>query len=166
MTEGKKFEEDFKKSIPENCWFYRFKDGTASWERNEDNSFKADKTRFQAKNICDCQVFNGVNLFLLELKSTKSKSLPLSMVRANQIKELTTASKFSGIVAGFVVNFRSVNETYFITIDQFNRFVNEGSRKSIPLDYFFHKTIRIGQERKRVRMRYDLRNFFNKSLLF
>lgn len=25
---GKKFEEDIKKSVPEWCWIYRFKDGT------------------------------------------------------------------------------------------------------------------------------------------
>ena len=44
-NEGKKFEEDFKKSVPKNLFYYRFIDGTSAWDGGN--------ARFQAKNICD-----------------------------------------------------------------------------------------------------------------
>ena len=80
MTSGKRFEKNVKDSIPEEYFYYRFKDGTSSWGGN-------DQVRFQARNICDSMLYNGYNLYLLELKSHKGKSLPLSCIRENQEKD-------------------------------------------------------------------------------
>ena len=44
MNSGKRFENNFKNSVPENVFYYRFRDGTSSWSK-EENSL----TRFQAK---------------------------------------------------------------------------------------------------------------------
>jgi recombination protein U len=149
-SEGKQFELDFKASVPSYVWFYRFKDGTANF-----NGQKNENVRFQAKNICDCELYYK-HLFLLELKSTKEKRIPLSMIRDNQIKELTEAGHFEGILPGFVVNFRSEEETYFLDIWAFNDFVEQETRKSIPLQYFRDNCLKIEQERKRVRYKYNL----------
>lgn len=164
MNEGKKFEQDFKNSIPSKCWYYRFKDGTANFDgaKEEDSDeYKNKNVRFQAKNICDCMVFHAGFLYLLELKSTKSKSLPFSMIRDNQIKELTKADDFNKIIPGFIINFRAVSETYFMNIRQFNEFVETTDRKSIPLDFFRIECTLVPQELRRVRTRYLLDYFFD-----
>ena len=47
MNEGKKFEEDFKKSMDKyNIWNYRLRDSSGSWSNNKGS-------RFTPKNICD-----------------------------------------------------------------------------------------------------------------
>ena len=50
-NEGKLFEDDFKSSVPDTCWFYRFKDNAASFAEGS-------KTRFTSHNICDFEVFD------------------------------------------------------------------------------------------------------------
>lgn len=69
MNEGKKFEQDFKKSLDqhkEKLWVYRppdFGGGQAA--------------RFTNSSLCDYTVFNDSTqeLYLLELKSTRGKSI-------------------------------------------------------------------------------------------
>lgn len=158
MTEGKQFEQDFKNSIPKHYWSYRFKDGTANWDNGDKSN-----TRFQHKNICDTLIFVIQTLFLLELKSTKSKSLPFSMIRDNQIKELDEASKFKGIVAGLVVNFRSVNETYFLPITGLKYYMDTLDSKYIPLSIFRENCYQIHQVQLKVHFRYDIEMFVEKN---
>ena len=65
MNEGKKFEEDFKKSMDKyNIWNYRLRDSSGSWSNNKGS-------RFTPKNICDYIAYNNGKLYLLELKSHK-----------------------------------------------------------------------------------------------
>ena len=69
-------------------------------------------------------------LYLIECKSTKGTSVPLSMIRNNQIEGLQEASKHN-LVAGILVNFRNENnDTFFILIDEFiDKFFGKFSRK-------------------------------------
>lgn len=120
---------------------------------------KPPKTRFQASNICDFEIFKSPYLYLLELKSTKGKSLSFSSVRDNQVKELTEASTKKDIVSGFVVNFRDVNETYFMSIDLYNQCVKTLDSKSIPIKIFRDHSYLIGQHKKQVRFSYDIATF-------
>jgi len=151
MNAGKQFEADFKASVPKEVWYYRFKDGTANF-----NGQKNENVRFQAKNIADCEIFQCPSLFVFELKSTISKMLPFSMVRDNQVKELTLASKHHGLHAGFIVNFRAVAETYFITIDMYNHLAETSERKSIPLLEFQANCIQVESQIKKVHYKYNV----------
>ena len=127
LNSGKRFEENFKKSVPDNIFYYRFRDGTSSWD-------KGSQTRFQQRNICDCQLFDGDYLYLLELKNTKGKSLSLNNIRKNQIDDLMEASEYANIVAGLVVNFADVEQTYFMEIKlAYYWFYEQTERKSIPI---------------------------------
>jgi penicillin-binding protein-related factor A (putative recombinase) len=152
MTEGKQFEKDFKDSVPDDVFLYRFKDGTANWGDKNENTL----TRFQAQNICDFMIFTGARLFLLELKTTKSLSLSYNNIRDNQVKEMTKAVGFINITAGFIVNFRTVNKTFFMSIALYNKCVEKLDRKSIPLSVFENHAVLIQQEQKLVHWRYDI----------
>ncbi|MDD4111342.1 MAG: hypothetical protein PHS54_07405, partial [Clostridia bacterium] len=109
MNNGKIFEQEIKASVPTDMFYYRFKDGTASWG-------KSDNTRFQAHNICDCMLFDGQMLYLLELKSHKGKSIPKSCIRPTQMIELLQADCFDNVDAGFLFNFRDVGRTFYMSV--------------------------------------------------
>lgn len=150
MNNGKRLESNFKKSVPNDIFYYRFKDGTASWD-------KGSLTRFQQKNICDCMLFDGNRLYLIELKSTKGKSIPFGNFRENQLKELSMAQYFTNTVAGIVIEFSELDRAFFMRISDITDFIRKGERKSIPLDYCAEKGIEIEIKKKRVNNSFNIR---------
>ena len=99
---GKIFEEEIKASIPEGFYVERYKDDTAG--------FKG------VTNPADFRLYKYPYTFLLELKSHKGKSIPLSKIRPNQIKGMHNADKHYGIFAGFLFNYRELEETYYVPV--------------------------------------------------
>lgn len=150
MTTGKRLENNFKLSVPSDIFFYRFKDGTSSWGGNE-------MTRFQAKNISDCLMFDGSRLFLVELKSTKGKSLPFSNIRTSQIEDLSKANKFKNIVAGFFIEFNEIDRAFFIKIEDFISFQKTSSRKSIPIEELEKSGTEVETTKLRVNNRFNVK---------
>ena len=162
MSSGKKFETNFKNSVPDNIFYYRFRDGTSSWGNKACEGCPKNKqlTRFQSKNICDCEMFDGDYLYLLELKSTKGKSLSLNNIRKNQVDDLMAASEYANIVSGLIVNFADVEETYFMPIKlAYYWFYEQTERKSIPIKEFKEKCIEIQAKKLKVNYRYDVQQF-------
>ena len=157
QNEGKKFEQDIKESIPDDCWFYRLRDNTSSFAGSKN-------TRFTSSNICDYLLLDDRTrtLFLIECKSTKSTSMSLSMIRNNQIDGLKKASKHH-LVAGLLVNFRNYNnDTFFILIDEYLDMLESLNKKSFNVkDLENIGATRIESEKKRVRYKYDIRKMIN-----
>lgn len=151
-SSGKRFEESWKKSIPGDVFYYRLRDGSSSWGGN-------DKVRFQQTNICDCLMFDGDYLYLLELKSTKGKSLPFNNIKKHQIDDLLWASEYANTICGLVIEFSELEECYFIEMSHFKTFYDSTDRKSIPIDYLRGKGIKIGVEKKKVNSKFDIENF-------
>ena len=152
INSGKRFEQNWKNSIPKDIFYYRFRDGSSSWGGN-------DKVRFQQSNICDCLMFDGDYLYLLELKSTKGKSLPFNNIKKHQIEDLLWASQYTNTICGLVIEFSELMECYFIEISHFKAFYNSTDRKSVPIDYLREKGIKIGVEKKKVNSKFDIENF-------
>jgi len=154
MKTGKRFENNFKKSVPSDIFFYRFKDGSSAWGGN-------DKVRFQSSNICDCELFDGNRLYLLELKSIKGKSIPFGNIRENQLKELSEAQKFKNIIAGIVIEFNELERAFFIDIKNVIEFMKTSDRKSIPLDYLEIEGIEIEVTKKRTNCNFNIRKLLS-----
>lgn len=152
MNLGKRFEQNFKRSVPDNIFYYRFRDGSSSWGGN-------DKVRFQQTNICDSLMYDGKYLYLLELKSTKEKSLPFNNIKQHQIKDLLKASIYKNTICGLVIEFSELLECYFIEISQFKEFYNKTNRKSIPVDYLREKGIKIEIKKLKVNNRFNISKF-------
>lgn len=146
VSVGKIFEQEIKASFPTEFYIERYKDDTAG--------FKG------VTNPADYRLYLYPLTFLLELKSHKGKSLPLAKIRDNQIKGMYIASQHKGIYAGFLINFRDLEETYYITVADMLAFINEKTRKSVPVEWCREFGTRIIQTKKRVRYSYDLRSFF------
>lgn len=166
MNVGKKFERDFQKSVPDYALLYRLPDPAQSFDRNNN-------LRFSKKNPFDFLMWdsNGRTLFALELKTVAGKSISFEREKGEnkdihlyQIDGLTEWSKYRGIVAGFVISFRSMDKTIFLRIENFNRLVGLIEKKSFTIqdlesssiDYFV-----IPQTLLRVRYRYDVDYFIN-----
>ena len=113
QNEGKIFENAIKSSVPNTCWIYRLRDNASSFAGGNN-------TRFASTNICDYIAFDDISrtLFLWELKSTKSTSMSINMIRQTQIDGLLEASKHN-LVAGLILNYRNENnDTFFIAIEK------------------------------------------------
>ena len=154
INSGKRFEQNWKNSIPKDIFYYRFRDGSSSWGGN-------DKVRFQQTNICDCLMFDGDYLYLLELKSTKGKSLPFNNIKKHQIDDLLWASEYANTICGLVVEFSDLTGCYFIEIGRFKAFYDSTNRKSIPIDCLRKNGIKIGTEKKKINSKFDVKKFIN-----
>lgn len=140
---GKDFEYDFINSLDKDIYRKRLRDSVGL---------------FGVKNECDFIIFYK-NLFLLELKTTAAKSLSIQNIRPQQLLILTDLSYKDNIIAGFVINFRFCNETYFIGADKVSSYLLETGRKSIPYDFLQKNGYKIPQKLKRTRYSYDLTDF-------
>lgn len=150
---GKAFEEDIKKSVPDDCWIYRFKDGTANFSGS-----KNENVRFQAHNICDFMIMAKDNLVLLELKSHAGASIPFSCIRKNQIEEMSKI-EHPKIKTYFVLNFRDSEKTYAVSAKDLKEYIENSNRKSIPISWSEENGIEIVGVKKKVRYRYLLAEF-------
>ncbi len=150
IKHGKQFEEDFIKSVPERCDVTRLKDA-GGWSN-------ATNMRFTSSNPCDFIVFSnwqGKDMYKLELKSVKGKSLPFSNIKDHQLKSLLESHSKS-VKAYFVINFRPVNETYFVTPICMAEAMKAGIRASFSLQNARDNGILIKQTLIKVRYKYDL----------
>ena len=78
-----------------------------------------------------------------------------------QIEGLDRASQHEGVIAGFYINFRNVNKTYFLSIDNFHELTNNIEKKSINYMDVEKYGILIEQQLLKVNYKYNLRKFFD-----
>ena len=115
MNIGKIFEEEIKASMPQDVYYYRFKDNAASFSGGEN-------TRFTSHNICDCMAVTNDYVFLLELKSHKGSSIPFTCIRKNQIEEMSKVDHIR-IKPYFILNFRDKENTFAIEAKELKNFM-------------------------------------------
>lgn len=133
---GKIFEQNWKKSIPlsNKIYYYRLKDSASSYYGGNNN------LRFSQNNIADAFMFYVgdfvATLLILEFKSHKGKSLPLTCIRDNQLKEMIAVKEKIGVIPMLIVFFSDVERCFSLEIKYVEKFIIENERKSIPLDYF------------------------------
>lgn len=141
-NEGKSFEQDIKDSFPLDFYVERYKDDTAGF--------------YGVSNPADYRIYKYPYTFLLELKTHKGKSLPIDRIRPNQLKGLAKAVQYRGIFGGFIINFRELEETYFVPVSKVVSFIISKERKSIPVEWCRENGVEIEQRKKKVRYTYNL----------
>lgn len=157
---GKIFEQNFRKSISNDYFYYRLKDSSSSWGGNS-------QIRFTSSNIADGILFDGKQLYLIELKNHKGSSIPLNAIVGNktkikQIEDLyNTYHKNLNIWCGFIVFFCDKEKCYSLNIDKFNYFIKHEKRKSIPLEFFEENGVEINITKLKVNYKYDIENWLN-----
>lgn len=158
-NQGKIFEEDFRASLNLNnpdLFFYRFKDGTASWgDKNNPN------VRFQQKNIADSMIFYKGYLFITELKSHKGKSLPFSCIRDNQFQEMYKASFKKNVFPIVIIFFSEIEEAYAIKMTDIIHLRDENISKSISLLFARQKGLKIDSRKLQTHYRFLVEDFLD-----
>lgn len=140
-NQGKEFEEQMKASAKDQgIFFYRVKDVPPTLLKPNARV---------SKNDFDSFIYRKPNLFPIEFKSTKSKSISFEekIIKKHQIEALKEAVEYDGLIAGFIFNFREYdNATYFVHINDFLHYKNiaenelehtyksKVNKSSIPLD--------------------------------
>jgi recombination protein U len=160
LNSGKVFENNFKKSVPENIYYMRMKDSPSSFSQQNGGV-----VRFTSNNPYDNFMFYKYHFFPFELKSTQSTSFSIQMekmekgkdIKLHQIQGLTIASEYEGICAGFILDFRKSDNTYFLNIKEFNKFLARSDKKSInEKDVFDIGGILIEKKLKKINYTYNI----------
>lgn len=160
---GKRFEENWRDSIPSDVVYHRLRDASQSF-------YQSEKSRFTLRNPFDCMLYSFPYLFCLELKSTGGGriSYELSkyekgMIHYHQIKGLQKLSHYDGVIAGFLFNFRhrDGSETcYFQSIDDFLKMIRGSEKKSFnESDMKKCHALVVRSKKKRVNFVYDVSQF-------
>ena len=168
---GKRFEEDFQKSVPSYCFVHRLKDSAQSYNNSRATSFTWD-------NPCDFFLYdsNAHLLYAIECKTSKYKSMSVqlkkddnssSMVKFHQINSLEKMSGYDGIIPGFFFNFRHFEgeenyfeATYFQNVKDFITMMNNIDKKSFnELDLLTNNAIKIFGSKKRTRYTWNIDEF-------
>lgn len=158
---GKQFEQNFRKSLPESerLFYYRLKDSASSYYGGNEN------LRFSQNNMADAFMFyvgEYLNLlFVLEFKHHKGKSLPLSCIRENQLKEMLEANKKKDVFPLIVVFFSDIEKCYSLGIEYVDKFMKENERKSIPVEYFEEFGVPIEVTKLRTNYKYNISEWLN-----
>lgn len=145
---GKIFEDEIKASFPADFYVERYKDDTAGF--------------YGVSNPADYRIYRYPLLFLLELKSHKGKSLPLAKIRETQLKGMAKAVTYAGVYAGFLINYRDLEKTFYVPVQDVYGFYYHADRKSITVAWCEEHGEIIEQELKRVRYKYNLEKFFRR----
>jgi recombination protein U len=133
---------------------------------------RSDISKFTPRNPYDYFIFDYPNLFCMELKSTQLNYLTFwredfeeemgedakFSIRKNQIQGLERASKYEGVFAGLIINFRTVERTYYLSIQDFLSYVEALPKRSInEKDVVMAGGLLIPQEKVRTRFRYAVK---------
>lgn len=162
MNAGKKFEQNFANSVPNDIYFMRIKDSANNFSRSASSTFAT-------SNPFDCFVIYRGLFLPMELKSTKGKSFSIQSknlengkdIKYHQIKSLERAQSFENIYAGFILDFRESN-TYWISILDFLNFISSTNKKSInENDAIKNNSILINKKLMRVNYRYDIKSMLD-----
>lgn len=161
---GKVFETQFSNSVPPYALLYRLSDSAQSFGG-------CNNLRFSSKSPFDYILWDSNKriLYALELKTAKGKSISFERTKEDhgeihwhQIAGLEKWSKYNGITAGLIIEFRELETTVFIAISEFRRLIDVIPKKSFNFKdleiYDIQYTI-IGQTKLRTRYKYDVDSF-------
>lgn len=164
---GKIFEQNWKKSIPENVWYYRPPDSAQSFGTNSN-------LRFSAKSPCDCFMYNGEVFYTLELKSVGTTSISFErdkedkgVIHKHQIDKLLEFSKYKNIISGLLLDFRLSDKTYFCMIEEFKNMIDNLDKKSFnekDLSEWCNPIV-IEKKKMKVNYKYMVDTFLNDTRL-
>ena len=166
ISTGQNFEIQWAKSAPDYALVHRLSDSAQSFGRS-------DNLRFSLKNPFDFFVWDSKRKkpYAFELKTVAGKSISFERTKEDngeihyhQIQGLNTWNKYDGITCGLIIEFREMELTIFIDIEDFNRLMDSVGKKSFNIkdldDYDIHYFV-IPQRKLKVNYRYDMDKFLS-----
>lgn len=168
---GKVFEENFKKSVPDNMFCYRPPDQSQAFDIDNNAVGKKSKLRFSRHSPCDYMVFDGNFLYCLELKSVAGSSISFEhskeekgrgVIHYYQVDSLNDFAKKDNVYSGFLLDFRGIDKTYYLSIEEFNKLISNINKKSFTVGDMlkYCSSILIDKRKLKVNYRYDVCKLF------
>lgn len=164
---GKVFEEQIKKSIPSYALLYRLPDSA--------QSFGGGNLRFSNKSPFDFLMWDSRKhkLYALEMKTVAGKSISFERdksknkeIHYHQIQGLNEWNRYDGITCGFIIEFRQIEKTVFINIEDFNKIMVAIPKTSFNyndlIEYKINHTV-IKQVKARTRFTYKIDEFLRQQ---
>lgn len=144
ISKGKKFEtkfnKDWNKSFPQG-FIYRLPDQLTGY-------------KVTSRNPCDFIGFNNNTLYLIECKSHKGASLPMSNI--TQYDNLKKKVGIPGVRSGVVLWLYEKDKVFYIPAKTLVKMKEEDGEKSVGLRHVGkYRMIEIPSEKKRVFMDSD-----------
>ena len=115
---------------------------------------------FSAATSC----FSALVIFARESEKISGVKDESREIHWHQIEGLNKWNEYDGIVCGFIIEFRKIEKTVFIDINDFNKLMNTITKKSFNFDDLDNHKINyvvIGQEKVRTRYKYKVDEFLN-----
>lgn len=170
MNVGKIFEQDIIKSVPKYVGVIRMPDAAQAF-------FHSPNLRFSRRNPYDFIFWNPKTLtfYALELKTVKGKSISFERtkeengeIHLHQITGLYCFNQIGECVCGFIIEFRELQKTVFISIDEFLKLQNIIPKKSFnfnDLSTYNVNYLTINQTLLKTHYRYDIEKFLDETAL-
>lgn len=174
MNEGKRFERDWKASVPKGAWCYRLRDSAVSYYGGSG----AEGIRFSSDNICDFVLYRCPVLYLLELKTVGTPSAAMASLfgkwdpekqaykKQKHLQQMAMAEQSApGVCARVVINYRLTGHTYAVPVADVLELVERaaaGGRKSIPEQFCANYGTPVAARQLRVNWRYDVAGMMEK----
>ncbi len=169
MNAGKIFEQDFQKSVPKDALIIRIPDAA--------QAFHNTALRFSVKNPCDFILWNPPTstLYFLELKTVDAKYISFERresdygtVHVHQTNSLTKFHSYGNCISGLVIEFRKLEKTIFLPIDEYNKLIEQITKRSFnfdDLEKYGVKYYIIPQKLLKTHYRYDIESFLKETAL-
>ena len=167
---GKQFEQDIVKSVPDYVGVLRIPDAAQSF-------YRSSNLRFSRKNPFDFILWspNTLTLYALELKTVKGKSISFERTKEehgeihyHQIVGLENFEKIGECVCGFIIEFRELETTIFLPINEFIKLQDLIPKKSFNFNDLKSNNISyitIPQKILKTHFRYDIEFFLKETAL-
>ena len=113
-------------------------------------------------------MFNGDKLYTLELKSVGTTSISFErekddkgVIHKHQIDTLFKFSKYKNVISGLVLDFRLSEKTYFCTIEEFIKMMDNLNKKSFNEKDLFEwcNPIEIEKKKLKINWKYNIEKF-------
>jgi len=104
-------------------------------------------------------IFYKGNLFILELKSHKGKSLPLNCIREKQFIEMDKANLKNNVFPMVIIYFSDIEECYALKISSIIALKNENKTKSISLPFARQNGFKINSRKLQTHSRFFVEDF-------
>lgn len=115
-------------------------------------------------------LFNGKYLICLELKSVSSSNISFErnkedkgVIHKYQLDSLKKFVKYHNVISGFLLDFRSSDNTYFIDIQSTLNMISQISKKSFNEEDLLQlcNPIKLEKKKLKINYRYDINKMFS-----
>lgn len=139
---GNRFQDEIASSIPKNLFYKRLRDLPNGRFKHVDNEGDF--------------IVNANHLLILECKTTKETNFPIDNIRMGQLWKMINAVTKDNVVAGYIIEYRKLDVTYYIPVSEFVYWYLTNSRSNLPISWVKEHGYKVARKLKITRHVYGI----------